>query len=119
MKQDISAILRHRLSTDENPNHSLCPDGVDAWCKYKRNPLQYKHTNPLPNAAAVHIKPVFDRLSKDKLLNRCVEGYTQNAAESFTNLLWHFCPTNTVVGMVPLNISKSFAVIVIMKDTRS
>jgi len=29
MKQDISAILRHRLSTDENPNHSLCPDGVD------------------------------------------------------------------------------------------
>ena len=111
MKQDISAILRHRLSTDENPNHSLCPDGVDTWCKYKRNPLQYKHTNPLPNAVAVHIKPVFDRLSKDEPLNRCVEGYTQNAAESFNNLLWHFYPKNTFVGIVPLNISKSFAVI--------
>ena len=112
MKQDISAILRHWLSTDENPNHSLCPNGVDTWCKYKRNPLQYRHTNPLPKAVAVHIKPTFDCLSKDELLNRCADGYIQNAAENFNNLLWHFCQKNTVVGMVPLNICKSFAVIV-------
>ena len=112
MKQDISAIFRHRLSTDENPNHSLCPDGVDTWCKYKKNPSQYKHSNPLPKAVAVYIKPIFDRLSKDELLSRCADGYTQNAAESFNNLLWHFCPKNTFVGMVPLNICKSFSVIV-------
>ena len=110
MKQDISAILRHILSTDDNPNHSLCPSGPDTWCKYNRDPTVYKHTNPMPKAVAVHIKPVFDRLSKDYLLERCVDGYTQNAAESFNNILWHYCPKSTFVGAKPLNIAASLAI---------
>ena len=87
MKQDIAAILRHRLSTDDNPNHSMCPSGPDTWCGYHRDPSKYKHSNPLPKAVAVHIKPIFDRLSKNEILERCVDGYTQNAAESFNNIL--------------------------------
>ena len=111
MKRDIKAILRHRLSTDKNPNHSMCPTGPTSWCKYNRNPTDYVHKNPLSKAVAVHIKPVFDRLSDSKLLKRCVDGFTQNAAESFNNILWHFCPKSTFVGAVPLNIASALAVI--------
>ena len=111
MKQDISAILRHCLSTNENPNHSLCPSGPDSWCGYNRDPEGYKHSNPLPKAVSVHIKPVFDRLSRQDLLNRCSDGFTQNAAESFNNVLWHFCPKSTFVGAMPLNISAALAIV--------
>ena len=111
MRQGISAILRHILSTDDSPNHSLCPAGPGTWCKYRRDPAVYKHTNPMPKAVAVYIKPVFDRLSKSDLLERYVDGYTQNAAESFNNILWHFCPKSTFVGTKPLNIAASLAIV--------
>jgi len=112
MKQDIDAILRHRLSTDENPNHSLCPEGESTWCNYKKKQQDYKHKNPLPKAVAVHIKPIFDRLSTEDLLKRCVDGYTQNAAESFNNLLWHFAPKSTFLGQLPMGIACNIAVCV-------
>ena len=89
----------------------MCPTGQTSWCKYNRNPAEYVHKNPLPKAVAVHIKPVFDRLSDSELLKRCVDGFTQNAAESFNNILWHFCPKSTFVGAVPLNIASALAVI--------
>ena len=111
MKQDINAILRHRLSTDDNPNHTLCPSGPDTWCKYNKDPTAYRHNNPMPKAVAVYIKPVFHRLSKHDLLERCADGYTQNAAESFNNIVWHFCPKSTFVGAKPLNIAASLAII--------
>ena len=41
MKQDISAILWHRLSTEDNPNHSMCPSGPDTWCGYYRDLSKY------------------------------------------------------------------------------
>ena len=87
MQTAIDAILRHRLSTDELPNHSSCPTGEDSWCKYHLSPETYKHTNPMPRAVAVHIKPVFDKLKDDQLLSRCLAGFNQNAAESFNNIL--------------------------------
>ena len=110
MKNDISAILRHRLSTDDMPNHSKCPKGDDTWCLYQKDPGHYKHKSPLPKAVSVHIKPVFDRLSTNELLERCLDGYTQNASESFNGLLWNICPKGTFVGSKPLNISASLAV---------
>ena len=33
MKMSIDAILRHRLSNDEIPNHNWCPKEEDSWCK--------------------------------------------------------------------------------------
>ena len=111
MKNGVDAILRHRLSTDEFPNHSFCPTGPDSWCKYVQDPENYKHTNPLPKAVAVHIKPIFDKLKHDKLLKRCIKGYNQNAAESFNNVLWNMCPKANFVGSVPLKVCTSLAVI--------
>ena len=87
MKSSIAAILRHRLSTDAMPNHSECPKGPETWCKYNKDPENFKHKNPLPKAVAIHIKPVFDRLSNNKILERCLDGFNQNAAESYNGLL--------------------------------
>ena len=34
------------------------------------------------------IKPIFEDLSKDELLQRCLHGRTQNANESFNGMIW-------------------------------
>ena len=39
MKQDIWAIYFHKLSTDDEPQHRLCPAGENSWCQYKRSLL--------------------------------------------------------------------------------
>ncbi|GFS66966.1 uncharacterized protein TNCV_3718461 [Trichonephila clavipes] len=36
MKQAIWAIFFHKISTDLNPQHGLCPLGDDSWCGYNR-----------------------------------------------------------------------------------
>ncbi|GFV18843.1 uncharacterized protein TNCV_4757301 [Trichonephila clavipes] len=40
MKQAIWAILFHKISTDLNPQHGLCPLGDDSWCGYNRSKLK-------------------------------------------------------------------------------
>ena len=65
----------------------------------------------MPKAVSVHIKPIFGRLSKNEFLECCVDGCTQNAAESFNNILWHFCPKSTFVGAKPLNIAASLGIV--------
>ena len=43
MKNDINAILRHRLSTDSYPNHSKCPKGEETWCKFRTDKITLCH----------------------------------------------------------------------------
>ncbi|GFT97511.1 uncharacterized protein TNCV_386821 [Trichonephila clavipes] len=37
MSKSIWAIYFHKLSTDENPQHSLCPMGEESWCGYNKS----------------------------------------------------------------------------------
>lgn len=37
MKMAIWAIYFHKLSTDENPQHQLCPKRIESWCKYQKS----------------------------------------------------------------------------------
>ena len=37
MKKAVKAIWHHTKSTDENPNHNLCPTGTDSWCGFQRD----------------------------------------------------------------------------------
>lgn len=51
MKQAIWAIYFHKLSTDEKPQHQLCPEGTDFWCGYKKSLVTkevYNQINSLP-----------------------------------------------------------------------
>ncbi|GFY14864.1 uncharacterized protein TNCV_234141 [Trichonephila clavipes] len=75
MKQAIWAIFFHKISTDLNPHHGLCPLGDDSWCEYNRSKLKgdaYEHKHNLPIAIMHCIKKVFRDLSSPELLSRCL-----------------------------------------------
>ena len=58
----------------------------------------------MPKAVALAIKPVFDRLKDENLLQRCLGGYNQNAAESFNSVLWKLCPKTVFAGDFTLKV---------------
>nr|XP_012143883.1 PREDICTED: uncharacterized protein LOC105662864 [Megachile rotundata] len=97
MKNAIWATYFHYTSTDKNPQHNKCPNSPDSWCTWQRastmNTLSsFKHDyNPLPNDVSVAIKPIYEELSKEELLERCIGGFTQNN-ESFNQLIWKITP---------------------------
>ncbi|GFU72763.1 uncharacterized protein TNCV_3686951 [Trichonephila clavipes] len=37
MSKSIWAIYFHKLSTDKNPQHALCPMGEESWCGYNKS----------------------------------------------------------------------------------
>lgn len=51
------------------------------------------------------IKPIFIDLTKPELLRRCLKGKTQNANESYNNVLWNICPKKGFAGRTVLNIA--------------
>ena len=44
------------------------------------------------------IRPVFETLTDDSLLQKCLHGGTQNSNESFHHLIWEGCPKTTFCG---------------------
>ncbi|GFX86204.1 uncharacterized protein TNCV_2560861 [Trichonephila clavipes] len=95
MKQAIWAIFFHKISTDLNPQHCLCPLGDDSWCGYNRSKLKgdtYKHKHNLPIAIMHCIKKVFRDLSSPELMSRSLHGKTQNCNESLNSVIWSIIP---------------------------
>ena len=45
------------------------------------------------------LDPIFTRLSKDDLLNRCLKGITQNQNEAANGILWSKCPKTKFCGV--------------------
>ncbi|GFW17463.1 uncharacterized protein TNCV_1393081 [Trichonephila clavipes] len=102
MKQAIWAIFFHKISTDLNPPHGLCPLGDDSWCGYNRSKLKgdtYKHKHNLPIAIMHCIKKVFRDLSSPELLSRCLHGKTQNCNESLNSVIWSIIPKTVFVQL--------------------
>ena len=64
------------------------------------------------------IKPVFERLSDDALLQKCAHGGTQNANESLHNMIWMRCPKTVFVGRTRLEIAVFDAVSVFNEGER-
>jgi len=107
MKHDIWAEYFHLMSDNENPQHGLCPEGIDSWCKFRTAEATakgYDHTSHLHIAPAVmeRIKPIFKDLADTNLLQRCVHGHTQNPNESVNNIIWSRVPKNTFLTLKPL-----------------
>ena len=102
MTDSVNAILDHMSSTDDSPRYSLCPTGVQSWCGYNRGiatgQTHYSHKDPLPPAVVTELRPVFTRLSRTDLVIRCLDGYTQNACESFNATVWARCPKEKFAG---------------------
>ncbi|CAF4449951.1 unnamed protein product [Rotaria sp. Silwood2] len=121
------AIYKHRISTNEEPDHDWCGD----WCGYKRSLLtvcsncslniyvyfktgtkydQQKHS--LPKYVMEAIKPVFEDLASKETLQHVLNGSSQNANESFHSLLWSMAPKNRYCSGTIIDICLGLAVMI-------
>lgn len=98
MKNAIWATFYHQQSTDDNPQHDNCPSGENSWCPCKKalattRVKNFRHNyTPLPENVLQAIKPIYEDLSRDEFLERCLGGFTQNANESLNQLIWRIAP---------------------------
>jgi len=89
MRNEIYATLYHKLFTDKNSQHERCPRGEDSWCSWQKaqatGDLNHTHKTPMSEEVFKAILPIYEELSRDELLSRCLGGYTQN--ESFNAIV--------------------------------
>ena len=57
------------------------------------------------------IKPVYEQLSSDAVLEGCLGGFTQNTCESLNHLIWARCPKSTASGKTYLDAATAGAVL--------
>lgn len=115
MKKAIFATLSHCKSTDEHPQHNICPKEKDSWCFYNRaiangekpEPHPDRIKTPITEHVAAKITPLYQRLASDALFERCVSGKTQNANESLHGVIWSKCPKVTYATRQRLEICVS------------
>ena len=92
MKTAVMAIWHHTKSTDEDPDHDLCPTGANSWCGFQRDlandTSDHQHDHPIPEAVVDVIYPTFEALSDESLLSRCLHGGTQNQNEAINAMIW-------------------------------
>lgn len=113
MMKAVQATLLHCNSTNEKPRHHLCPEGPRSWCKWQvaqATGKVYNHKDPLPDAIVQLIRPIYSRLGSQSLLEKCVQGYTQNANEALHATIWKFCPKEIFMGKTGVEIACSLAV---------
>lgn len=115
MKEEIWATLFNKISTDDDPQHDKCPIGEKSWCSWQKakalNQLaDYKHKPSMKITVFNAIKPAYEELSRDDLLNRCLGGYTQNNNESFNSVVWSIAPKTSSSGKLIVDIAADIAV---------
>lgn len=120
MKNNIWATFYHKCSTDEKEQHDLCPHGQDSWCtwqkaKYDGSLKDYKHKPALHAEVQKTIKPVYEALSDEELLSKCMGHYTQNANESFHSVLWKIAPKESFTGIDIVEIA-AYAATLLFND---
>ena len=88
MKDAVWAIFYHSQSTDSMPQHQFCPSRQLSWCKYNHGLAKSEppppHSPTIHPDIAPHLFKIFERLSKDSVMEGCVLGTTQNQNESFS-----------------------------------
>ena len=106
MKSAIHSSLFHCASSARRNLHQYCPDGPNSWCQFKKdkanNTNNYKPGPGLPDNVIAKVKPVYNRLSNDELLKKCLDGKTQNQNESLNGMIWNRLPKGVFVGATVL-----------------
>lgn len=118
MRREIQATYFHKISTDDKPRHEYCSS---SWCWWKKREeerelygdpeyeKELEHDPPLHKDVAEKIWPIYEELSRDDLLQRCLGGYTQNANESLNALIWKFAPKHLHSGFETVEIASNLA----------
>ena len=78
MQNAVFASLYHMSSTNEEPNHKLCPTGEKSWCRYQRETFlkvedskRTKHNAELAVRCVTLLEPLYTRLTNADLWQRC------------------------------------------------
>ena len=104
MKKSVLASLFHVASSNKNNWHfPHCPEGPDSWCKANADKVNgtnlYKPGPGLPLEIVHKVRPIYQALSKDTELEKCLHGKTQNANESFNATIWERVPKTNYVSL--------------------
>ena len=115
------AVFYHTISTDSVPQHDHCPKGPLSWCFHNRavalneKPRDHKpDLDPkrlIPLRLAKYVKPIFERLCRRSLLEKCVLSATQNQNESFNNVVWNRCSKTDFSSPVTVETAVNLAVL--------
>lgn len=65
--------------------------------------------DPISEDVQQAIRPVYERLSNNELLERCLGGFTQNNNESVNSLIWSMAPKVTSSGAKIVEIATYIA----------
>ena len=110
MKNAVLASFFHCASSEPCPLHQYCPVGSESLCKYQQDKNSYKHGSGLPLIIIAKVKPIYERLSEDGLLETCVHGKTQNQNESLNGMVWQRVPDEVFVGKDVLELGQFDAI---------
>lgn len=105
MKKEIWAGFYHKISTDDKPQHNRCDI---SWCKYLQNKAAKKpfsHKPAIAPEVQEIIRPIYESLTSDELLQRCLGRNTQNNNKSFNNCLWQLAPKHMFCGKNTIEIA--------------
>ena len=118
MENAVWAIYYHCIIENNESlaqQHHLCPVGASSWCRYQLDVINstnyYDQSRCLPAIFRTELLPLFTRLSKPELLNRCLKGLTQNQNEAINSILWKRCPKSVFVGHTKLAANTAQTVI--------
>ena len=91
MKSNFLASLFHVASSKDNNFHIHCPTGEESWSKFNSDGANYTSTYKpvpgLPRDIIYKIRPIYEDLSKESELEKCLHGERQNANESFNGMI--------------------------------
>ena len=117
MWKAVAAVLHHSINDpDSEKHHSFSPGRPDSWCKHQEDKITgeetYKQKINIDSAVSKLIAPVFlyNDLSSETLLSKCLHGETQNVNKSL-NLIWARCPKRVHVGYSTFKTADVSAVI--------
>lgn len=98
MKKSYNGNTASLLLYNKQPRHENCPAGVKSWCEWckaeaRGEQKNYNHPPPVikPDVEK-YLIPIYEELSKEDLLTRCLGGYKQNSNESFNSMVWRLFP---------------------------
>lgn len=125
MRDAIWATFYHYSSSDDNPQHSLCPPGNQSWCKWRKAEATgqlstYKQEYyPLCPVVLENIKPIYEDLTSEDLLERCIGAYTQNSNECLNSCIWLIAPKHLNSGKVVVDIATYVGVMLFNEGYRT
>ena len=115
MNKAIGAVLWHCTEfVDETVRHRFCPTDANTWCKWQFDRInggnKYRKKVGIPKWIHDIICPIFQDLSSDKLLSKCMHGRTHTLNETIHHVLWQKCPKTVFVQRDVLEMAVDSAI---------